>query len=1010
MRDTWLPPIRLSVLTLVLSFFCVGSVFAQEKTVSGTVMDGATGETLPGANVSVQGTQTGTTTDAQGQYELTVPGPSVTLVFSFIGYKTKQIQVGDKTTINVTLQEEVGKLEEVVVTGYSQQQRQEITGSVSSVDVASASIGQNSSTQDLLKGRISGLQVLENSGEPASGVSLRIRGTTSISAGSSPLYVVDGVPISTSTVTPAGAGAGFGGDTQASSSSNPLALLNPQDIKSIQVLKDAAATAIYGSQGSNGVVLIETKGGDDGGVQVDYTGKASVGMVSNELDLLSASEYRAAGGSGEEDVSTDWQDEVLRNAVTQEHNLSLSGGNESTTYRASLSYLDNEGLLIQNGIERISSRVNAQHKTLNDRLRFNLNLTASYLQRKHGYFRQGGGFQAGVIGSMIAFRPTEPVKNEDGQFAEYSDNFRNPVSLQNRISDITDQDRILGNFSTEADLLENLTLKGTLGLDVQDAIRRTYIPGSGPQRWLGATSTNQGLGRQAERNLSNVVTQTTLNYNEEFVEGQRFKFLGGFEYKREVFQELEAQAQQFSTDANLFNNLDGGIDPQPPTSEKALVEQISFFGRLNYNIENKYFLEGTLRRDGSSVFGENEKFGLFPAASVGWNAANENFLDFENLNQLKFRFSWGISGNQAVPPYQSLAVLTAQPSFNAPFGDSQLPRPGVAQERTANPGLKWEQTEEFNLGLDFTYGRFDGTFNVYQKTTSDLLVDIRVPQPAPSEFRLSNVGNVRNRGFEFNVETFIIEQEDLNLTVGANVSSNFNEITDLGGRSFIDHTQVSGPGQTAVDAQRLQEGHPIGAFYGPEFVGTNNNGDELYATADGGTTTDNTAAEKRFIGNPIPDFSYGLNTSFRYKRFDASLFIRGEQGREIFNNTALEFQYESKVGTSNILRSALNDGVNASQTPTYSSRWIQDASYLRLSSLTIGYRLPEQIGLRRARVYASGQNLLTFTPYDGYDPEVNTNVTGRGLGFRSLARPTRGVDYTSYPRPRTITLGVQIGL
>jgi iron complex outermembrane receptor protein len=336
---------------------------------------------------------------------------------------------------------------------------------------------------------------------------------------------------------------------------------------------------------------------------------------------------------------------------------------------------------------------------------------------------------------------------------------------------------------------------------------------------------------------------------------------------------------------------------------------------------------------------------------------------------------------------------------------------GLGQARASNPGLKWEETEEFNIGLDFTYGRFDGSINAYQKTTSDLLVEVRAVQPSPSEFALSNVGEVQNTGLEFDLEAFVIEQEDLNLTVGGNVSTNMNEITDLGTRDFIDHTQVSGPGQTGVNAQRLAEGHPIGAFYGPRYVGTNDNGDELYAVEGGDPTTDNVAATKQFIGNPVPDFSYGLNVNFRYQRFDASAFFRGEQGREIFNNTALEFQYENKAGTSNILQAALDDGVNAAQTPTYSSRWIQDASFFRLSSLTIGYRLPaDRLGLRRARVYASGKNLFTITPYDGYDPEVNTNVTGRGLGFRSLARPTRGVDYTSYPRPRTFTLGVQIGL
>ena len=1006
--------IRTLASSLLLSLLCVSLALAQEKTVTGTVTDGATGSPLPGANVSVQGTTTGTTTNMQGQYEITVPGSDAVLVYSFVGYVSKERTVGDRTTIDVTLQEDVEQLDEVVVVGYGTQQKKEITGSVSSVDVAEANVGQNASTQDLIKGRVSGVNVLSNSGEPGAGVSVRVRGTSSITAGTEPLYVIDGVPVTSTNVTPGGASAG---GVSSSSSSNPLALINPQDIESIQILKDAAATSIYGSQGANGVVLIETKGGQEGTVQVDYSGKVSAATFANELDLADGDTYRQAqreilDANPSGNVSTDWQEEATRTALQHEHNLSLSGGGESTTYRASLSYLDQQGLLENNGIERVTARINADHQTFDNRLRFNLNLTSSYLKRNHLFFNQGGGFEGGVIKGMIGMSPTLPLRNPDtGEFQEFSSSIKNPAALQERIIDITDQKRILGNFSTEVDILENLTAKGALGIDISEGIRRTGVPGSGPSLWVGQQS--NGLGRQAERELSNIVPQVTLNYNTDLLDGHSLRVLGGAEYERETWQAWSLETQGFITDNTLFNNLGGGANPQNPFSEKLLVEQVSFFGRVNYNIDDKYLLNATVRRDGSSVFGENERFAYFPSASLGWNIAQENFLqDISWLTQLKLRLSWGISGNQAVPPLRSQAVLSSSPGFSGVFGNGQSVQTGVAQERAPNPDLKWEETQEFNVGIDFTAGRFDGSVEAYQKTTEDLLLLVPVPPPSVATERLGNVGEVENTGVEASVSAFVIENEDMSLNVGANVSTNRNEVTSLGGRAFIDHTPVNGAGQTGVDAQRLEPGNPIGAFYAPVFVGINDAGDEVYQTADGGTTTNLGEAKRDFVGNPVPDFSYGINLNYRYQNFDVSAFFRGEQGREIFNNTGLEFASKSNLGRGiGVLESALNDGTNASHVPTFSSRWIQDASYFRLDNLTLGYTLPNAsaYGMRRARIYGTVQNVFTITPYDGYDPEVNTNVTGRGLGFRTTARPTRGVDYTSYPRPRTFTLGVEIG-
>lgn len=1018
MLSTVTNALRTLLVCAVLMAFAIGPAHAQDsREVTGTVTDAQSGTPLPGVNISVQGTMTGTTTNVDGEYSINVPGPDAVLVFSFVGYRTQEITVGDQSVIDVALQEDIEQLGEVVVVGYGTQRRQDISGSVSSVDVEEASVGQVTSPQELIQGRISGVNVISNSGEPGAGVSVRIRGTTSISAGSDPLYVIDGVPINNTNLTPGGASQG---GVTSSSTTNPLALLNPQDIESIQVLKDAAATAIYGSQGANGVILIQTKSGEAGTVQVDYSGKLTAGTFANKLDLLSGDEYRQAiqdvlgqsPGSG--DTSTDWQDATTRSPIAHNHNLSFSGGSEATSYRASLSYLDQQGLLENSGIERINGRVNASHSTFEDRVRLNLNLTGSYLKRNHAFYAQGAGFEGGAIKGMIGFDPRQPVVSEDGEFNEFSRNIRNPVALLQRITDITDQSRILGNFSTEVDVTNDLTAKGTVGIDFGEAIRRSYIPGSGPPLWFGTGS--NGLARQARRSLSNIVTQATLNYSTEFAEGQRFGALAGAEYKRETFQNVGTEGRDFITDALQFNNLSGAgeIAATGTFSGKQLVEQISFFGRANYNYNDKYLLEGTLRRDGSSVFGENEQFAWFPSGSIAWRISNESFMeDISSITELKLRASVGLSGNQAVPPYQTLATLSPSDAFTGIFGTGESEVTGVAQERAPNPDLKWEETTEFNIGLDFIAGPFDGAVEFYQKTTTDLLLDVRVPPPAPSAFVLENIGEVQNTGVELSLNAFVIENQDMSLSLGGTISSNRNEIKDLGGRGFIDHSAVSGAGQTGVFAQRLQEGHPIGSFYGPVFLRINEAGEEVFATEDGGETTALGEAKRDFIGNPIPDFTYSLNTTFRYQSFDVSVFLRGEQGRELFNNTALEFQTKSNLGQGiGVLADALTDGTNESHLPQYSSRWIEDASYLRLDKLTIGYTLPNAttFGLRRARVYVSGQNLFVITPYDGYDPEVNTNVNGADLGFRTLARPTRGVDYTSYPRSRTFTFGVEVGI
>jgi len=911
----------------------------------------------------------------------------------------------------VSLQEDVGQLEQVVVTGYGTQQRQNITGAQASVDVAEAVVGQNNSPQDLIQGRIAGVQVVSNSGEPGAGMRIRVRGQKSLSASNDPLYVIDGVPISTTSMTPGGANAG---GVASSNDTNPLSMINPQDIESIEILKDASATAIYGSQGSNGVVLIETKSGaSGGGLQASYNGQLSAGTVSNTLDLLTAEEYRAAvtqysrtPADEQPGASTDWQDQIYRSTLSQSHNLSFSGGTESSSFRASANYSNSEGALLDSGLERFSGRVNGSHNTLSDRLRLNLNLTASQTNRNHAFFNQAGGFQGGAIKSALAFDPRRPVQ-QDGNFFEYLRSVRNPVGLLEQVTDNTEQQRIIGSLSANADLLDNLTLDGRLSADWSKGLRRSYIP---KESAVGAQF--GGEASQNERSLTNLVAQSTLTYNKDLFGGAHsLRVLGGFEFQRETYRQVGTSVQGFVTDATLYNNLGSGTNILAPFSNKEEVDQVGLFGRVNYDIQGKYLLEATVRRDGSSVFGQDNKFAYFPSASVGWNLAEEPFLNVEGLTQLKLRVSAGISGNQGVPPYESLPLLTPSADDAGIFGSGEEEVIGVTQVRAASPGLKWEETRELNIGVDFTAGRFDGTVNYYRQNTDDLLLDVRVQQPAPSETVLDNVGEVSNEGVEASLEAFVLNRENMSLNVGVNASSNRNLVEDLGDRGTIDHGVVSGQGLTDVQAQRLAPGHPIGSFYGPDFVEINDSGQEVYETADG-TTTDESEAEDQFIGNVVPDVSYGFNVRFQYHGFDASAFLRGEQGRELFNNTAAELTTKSLVGRLNVLEETVTDGTSTTHSPTYSSRWVEDASFLRMDKLTVGYSVPNvtQLNLRNLRFYVSAQNLFVITPYSGYDPELNTNVSGEGLGFRSLATPSRGIDYTSYPRQRTFTFGVELGL
>lgn len=1007
---------------------------AQEREVSGTVVDETTGDPLPGVNIVVQDTDFGTATDLDGNYALTVPGPETVLVFSFVGYIPYETRVGDQSVINVSLQEDIALIDEIVVVGYGTQRRGDVTSSVATVDVDEAGVSQVTNVDEMLEGRVAGVQVIENNGEPGAGMSVRIRGGTSISASNDPLYVIDGVPIDNGNITPGGAGFDNGGT--AAPSRNPLNLLNPSDIESISILKDAAATAIYGSRGANGVVLITTKNGVEGRATLDYEGRTTAATPSRRLDLLSADEYRSfvqeqvdAGELGQNaldnlgDANSDFQDAVLQTGISQQHNLAFAGGTGSTQYRASLSYLDQEGVVISSGLRRVTARLNADNQSFDGRLRVGLNLTSALSEDDYVAYENTGGFTGGIFTNVYDFNPTLPIYADDTPDRSFYEiagqrSVRNPVALARQIDDFAETTRTLGNVSAELDLIEGLTAQVNLGADRSVSRREIYVPLASP---YGAQLQGQAIQRDLER--TSVTLQTFLTYQNAIAEAHNVDVLGGYEFNEFDNESFGVEARDFVTDALGPFNVGSGGDLIPGNSDdqsgtysfKEKNRLISFFGRANYNFRERYYLSGSLRYDGSSRFGIENKWALFPAVSGAWRISNEAFMEGNDLvSDLRIRAGFGIVGNQAISNLLSRALLSPDPDSRAVLGGQVYT--GFAPRQLANPDLKWEEKREYTVGLDYGFfdGRAFGSIEFYRNTTDNLLLELPLPQPAPVPTFVDNIGSLRNTGLDLALDAYAIEQPDMTLQFGLTFNTNANEILDLGGRQQIFTGSVSGRGLTGQNALLLTPGQPFPVFYGAEFVEVNADGEQVFNdyNADGelvGTTTEPDAGDRQIIGDPRPDFSYGFRTKFNWKSLGFSLFFRGEQGRELYNNTANVFRTKTAASSgNNFLAAALDDPDAFSEAPVYSSRWIEDASFLKLDNVTVEYTLnPDMLGaagayVRKARVYLSVDNVFTVTPYSGYDPEVNTNAQ---VGLI----PATGIDYLNYPVPRSFTVGINLG-
>ena len=991
--------------------------------VSGRVVEATSQQPLVGVSVVVVGTQLGAVTRTDGSFLIVgVPAGVQQLRASRIGFapqdQSVSVTAGGTATVQFALQSRAAVLSDVVVqVGYGEQRREAITGSVATVDAEEANVGVVTNANQMMQGRVAGVQVTPNNGEPGGGAQIRIRGGTSISASNSPLYVVDGVPLQNEQAAPGGAGIGF----SPALARSPLNAINPNDIESITVLKDASATAIYGSRGANGVVLITTKRGLAGTGTMEYDTYIGASTASRRLGFATGDQYRqfvrqqvaegnlpASAEAALGPANTNWEDALLQRGVATNHNLSFSGGSEVTRYRASLNYFDQEGVVISNGLTRYQGRINGDHNALGGRLRLGLNLMAARVDNDFAPTENTGGFLGGLFTNMAIYNPTLPVRNEDGSFFEVGaggQDVRNPVALAIQYDDASPENRLLGDFTATIDLLSNLTSKTTLGIDFAESVRRTHAPLASA---LGAQF--GGYARQAQRSLQTQNFQQLLTFAPRMGENE-FEVIGGYEYSNEDRRGFEARTQGFITDAFGVNNLAAGDALLSPIPGSYRVESklVSFFSRANYGFANRYFLSGVLRYDGSSRLAPGNQWELFPAVSASWRMSEEPFMQNSpsGFSTLALRAGWGKQGNQSVAPYQTQLLLRSDPGASYPFGGKVTT--GLRAAQVGNPDLRWETSIQTNLGLDYGLmdDRFTGSIDLYQKNTEDLLLEVSIPQPAVASTRLENVGSLRNRGLEATLDAQVWEAPSRSLSAGLVFTLERNEVTNLGAdRDFITTGFVSGQGQSGQVSQRIMVGQPLGTFFGPRFLRVEGGRQVFACKAESagcvdGETFQATEEDKEIIGSANPSFTLGFRNAATFGGFDASWLWRGEFGRDVFNNTALVY---STIGNArqgrNFLTSALDQPDAITEPSKFSSRWIEDASFVRLQNMTIGYTfdLPATLGARSTRVYLSGDNLLLFTPYSGYDPEV----------FVADGLASRGVDYLTYPRARTFTLGARV--
>ncbi|CCH51557.1 TonB-dependent receptor [Fibrisoma limi BUZ 3] len=1003
--------VRLMMVVFVLQGMAMHALFAGTVVgISGRVIDDA-GQGLPGVNVVLKGsTNTGTTTDGNGQFRLDVPNQNAVLVFSSIGYVTQEVTVGTRTVLSVTMQTDTRSLNEVVVVGYGTQQRADVTGAIGSVGEKDFNRGVITSPEQLIQGKLSGVNITGNTGEPGANQTIIVRGPGSIRSGNTPLFVVDGVPLDNSVVSTGSANVGFG----SSAPLNPLNFINPADIESVDVLKDASATAIYGSRGANGVVIITTKKGSAKKSGLSYSNYFGASTVANKIDLLTAEEFirfqdanNRPANIYNRNISTDWQDQILRTAFTQNHNLALNGGSENSTYYVSLSLLNQEGIIKTNELKRYTGRINFTQKLLDDRLGVSVNFTAGHTNNRAAPRNDFAGANSGsLIPDALGANPTYPVRNPDGSLFVFPQG-RNPLADLELFDSYARTDRVLGNIEGRLKLIKGLEYRINFAIDRSVGNGETQVKRSG----LPKLDFPEGRAVFAKNESSSNLIENYLKYAFS-VGNNTFDVLAGHSYQRFFQRTNSSSINNFSTseiDA-IYNPGIGtslSISQNPILGSASINELQSFYGRVNYAFADKYLLTATVRADGSSKFGANNRYGLFPSVSGAWKLKNEAFLSGLNfVSDLKLRAGWGQTGNQEIPGKITLPLLTSGTGNGQgyPLTESGI-TPGYTYSRTANPDIKWEVTTQTNIGLDFGLfgGALSGTVDYFYKNTSDMLLNITVSDPvSPTGSRWQNVDmNVINEGLELGLNYASPRNSKVYWQLGGNATFLRNEVQNAP-FSFLRTGSISGPGLSGVTVSGNLNGYPIASFYLQEFTGLNENGLNAFRDVNGDGTI--SAADRIVAGSPIPNFTYNFNGNVGYKGFDLSVNFNGVSGNKIYNNTAnAYFNLPQLASGQNIAQAYVTANESNTNSATASTRFLESGNFMRLNNATLRYNFnTAKINwLKNLSVFATGQNLLTFTNYTGFDPEVNVPANTDGI-------IAYGIDITNYPRARTYLLGINV--
>jgi iron complex outermembrane receptor protein len=985
---------RRGILTLLLFGFAISFACAQGRTVKGKVTSATEGP-LPGVNIVLQGSVQGTMTDAGGNYSIAVPGPEAVLVFSFISYTTQTVTVGNQSTIDVVLAPAMSSLNEVVVTGYGTQKKREVTSSITSVKSDEFNKGSVNNPVELIQGKVAGLSISKPGSNPNGMYDIRLRGLSTIGANLGPLVIIDGV---------------IGAD---------LNNVDPNDIESINVLKDGSAAAIYGTRGSSGVILVQTKKGKKGTAVIDYNVYVTAEMVAKNTNVMNAAEWRAMSaevGLGTDfGANTDWFKQIEQTAISQVHNISMSGGTDKTSYRASINYRDNEGILITTGNQQLNGRINITQKALNDKLTLDLNLGATENNKQLGH---DAAFRYASI-----YNPTAPVTSTDPAYTQYGGYFQqvlfdyyNPVAIL-KLDTQNQKDRLL-NMSVKGtyEIVKNLNIDAFYSFQTSNQHRSEYC--SKYDYWGGMN--RNGLATVQDDNQESKLFESTLHYIGDVTSAINLSVLGGYSYQEFVNDESYLQAGNFLTDDFSFNNFAAALDWKngkgTVTSFKNSNKLIAFFGRVNLNINSMWFVTASARYEGSSRFGSANKWGMFPA--IGGGADLSKLINLDFIDNLKLRVNYGITGNQPSDSYLSLQRLGPQGNFyyngNFVFGYSPV--------SNANTDLKWEKKGEFDAGFDFSLfsSKLSGSFDFYTRITKDLLFQYQVPVP-PNLYNQAwlNLGKIKSSGLELSLNYNVVKKGDFNYSISltpsyilentlVSLSGTYNGAELNYGRQELG--DMGSPGQNGTPIAVVQEGKPLGQILAYVYQGIDASGKFIFKDTNGDNTI--SAADRVVVGNGLPKFLMGFGNTLTYKNWDLNVFFRGVFGHDLVNSFRAFYEVPAYITSYNLPKTTANmrnaDGTLLAVTSgTLSSKYVEKGDFVSLDNMALGYNfvLPKTSAFSKIRVYVAGNNLFYITKYSGVDPNPRYVDSDPTLGTYNSPLVT-GIDRRdTWFRSRSVTFG-----